>query len=319
MRLTKTQRYLRISHSFREVRFKLGNYKLFGKDGENTRNIVVFRIDPRVYAGGMCDRFKGMICAYAWAKANGYSFRIIHDDPYKLSDYIKPATVDWIPKEGEISTSARGTKLFLNRSEKGERFLKYNPDGRQLHYYGNLNFLDKINAKYGTDYKWGKLFKELFVPCEELQNLVESLTPSGEYVSASFRFQKLLGDFDEKYHSSLNTAEERQALMDACLDAIRTIKEDNPGMSVLVTSDSTTFIEEASKIEGVFTVPGKRVHIQYDTTAQADEYMTCFLDFYLLTGSQKLYRVCKGKMYKTGFPVTAAMVNDRPLIDVILD
>lgn len=316
MRFTKKQPYLRFSHSLKEIPFKLTNYKLFGKDGETTRNTVVFRISPRVYAGGMCDRFKGMVSAYAWAKANGYQFRIIHDCPYSLSDYVKPAAVDWIPKDNEISTGVRGTKLFLCRSEKGDRLLGYRPDGRQVHFYGNIDFIEKLNAEYGTSYTWSGLYHELFTPTEALQKLIDRFTPEGAYVSASFRFMKLLGDFDEKYHNSLNSPEERKALMDECLDTVRRIIRENPGKSVLVTSDSSTFIGEASKIDGVFTVPGKRVHIQYDSDAASDEYMTCFLDFHLLSGAEKLYRVRTGGMYKSQFPQYAAKVNDREFIDL---
>lgn len=315
MRLTKTQAYLEITHSLKEFRFKLTNYRPFsGEHGK--RNMIISCTDEHAYAGGLCDRFKGMICAYAWAKANGYDFRIFHQVPYDLSTYLKPAAYDWTLKDGDMERRCGKVRLFLYRGEKGNRFLKYAPDGKQVHYYGNMDYLDRINEKYGTSYDWGELYRELFRPCDELQQLIHEFTPDTPYVSASFRFMKLLGDFDEKNHRSISSEEERQKYISECLGAIEEIKRNNPGKKVLVTSDSGTFIELASKIDGVFTVPGKRVHIQYDTNAASDEYMTCFLDFYLLTGATKVYRVCYGKMYKTKFPLCAAKVHGHELIDI---
>lgn len=316
MRLSKTQTYLEITHSLKEYCFKLKNYKLFTGRKDGCGNLVVCCISDKVYAGGLCDRFKGMISAYAWAKANGYGFRILHTTPYDLSVFLKHAAYDWTLKEGELSRGASSTKLFLVRGEKGGRLLKFKPDGRQMHYYGNMDVLARINDVFGKEYKWGDLFKELFKPSEELQALIDEAKPEEEYVSASFRFQKLLGDFDEKYHASINSEEARKELIDKCLAAIERIRSENPGKKVLVTSDSTTFIEAAKHLEGVFTVEGKRVHIQYDTDAAYDDYLTCFIDFYLLTESCRLYRVCFGKMYLTGFPATAALVNGRDLIDI---
>ena len=124
-------------------------------------------------------------------------------------------------------------------------------------------------------------------------------------------------------HAKLEIAAERES-------AVRDIRRQVAAISIEVaqkiirkeiekTPDQVALIErmvdEASKIEGVFVVPGERVHIQFDTDAKADAYLKTFLDFYLLSGAEKLYRVCAGRMYGTQFPLCASRINNRELID----
>ena len=78
---------------------------------------------------------------------------------------------------------------------------------------------------------------------------------------------------------------------------------------VLVTADSERFLAEVSKISGVYVIPGKVGHIDYDHGD--DVNMKTFLDFFLISGAQKVY-LAKGKgMYNSAFAKTAALVNNR--------
>ena len=317
MKLRKTTAYLEFTHALKEFRYNTFGYKHRGSSATAPGKTIIACTDPRFYAGGMCDRFKGMVTAYAWAKANGYAFRIKHDHPYSLSDYLDVAEYDWRLKDGEMSPYAADAVMLYARGEKtGRRLTGFRKDGRQIHYFGNMDVVPQINEAFGTSYDWGTLFRELFKPGKALQEAIDSYTPDIPYVSASFRFQHLLGDFDEKLAKKIKDSSERDALIAKCLGAIKDIQEQNPGHMVLVASDSSTFVDAALQLPGVFAVAGKRVHIQFDTNEKEDAYLGTFLDFYLLAGAQKLYRVCSGKMYSTQFPLCASRINGRELIDL---
>ena len=317
MKIRKSTPYLEATHKLKEAIQNTFVYKHKGSLPSAPRKMIIACTDRRFYAGGMCDRFKGMVSAYAWAKANGYEFRISHSFPYELHDFIDCASYDWTLKPDEMSPYAADARMLYARGERtGRRLTGYRPDGRQVHYFGNMDVVEQINGTFGTDYDWGTLFRELFKPGKALQEEIDRYTPSVPYVSASFRFQHLLGDFDEKLAKKIKNAEQRDKYIKCCLDSIHKIKAMNPGKMVLVASDSGTFVEEALKIEGVFAVPGQRVHIQFDTNARSSAYLKTFLDFYLLAGAEKLYRVCAGSMYSTQFPLCASRINNRELIDL---
>lgn len=315
-KLRKSTPYLEATHKLKEAIQNTFVYKHKGSLPGAPRNMIIACTDKRFYAGGMCDRFKGMVSAYAWAKANGYEFRISHSFPYELHDFIDVAEYDWTLKPGEMSPYAADARMLYARGERtGRRLTGYRKDGRQIHYFGNMDVVPQINQAFGTNYNWGELFRELFKPGKALQEEIDRITPDTPYISVSYRFQHLLGDFDEKLAKKINDTSEREKYISSCIAALKEIMAMNPGKKVLVASDSGTFVDEASKIEGVFVVPGERVHIQFDTDAKADAYLKTFLDFYLLSGAEKLYRVCAGRMYGTQFPLCASRINNRELID----
>jgi hypothetical protein len=47
-----------------------------------------------------------------------------------------------------------------------------------------------------------------------------------------------------------------------------------------------------------------------DNNGQQETYMKSFLDYFLLTYSKCIYLVVDGQMYKSNFPLTAALYNN---------
>lgn len=316
----KNKRIVELSHVFSEFFFRLKNYSWFRHGPVPEKHILVFNVDDsRMYSGGLADRFKGAVSAYAWCKCNGIAFRIRYIYPFQISDYLVPGSYDWRLKDEEYTRCLWDSRVFYARGEHGRRFLKLG-DKRQIHYYGNMDILSAVNARYGTDYRWGELYKELFTPGEAIRVQLKDLkTKMGQpYVSAVFRFQNLLGDFEEYSFKSEQDEERKHAMISRCVDGIRMIQASHPGMPVLVTSDSSTFLETASEMQGVHIIPGRVVHVGSCSGESFETYLKSFVDFYMLSGSIKIYSLYTEEMYKSEFPMYAAKVDDIPFERIAL-
>ena len=101
--------------------------------------------------------------------------------------------------------------------------------------------------------------------------------------------------------------------MNAALDALkREVTESRE--KILVTADSPTFLAEAKKLQNVVTVQGKSIHIDFNNSANATDYMKAFTEFFLISRASKamLYRNRKYKTYPSNFPKYAAMLGHVP-------
>lgn len=307
-------------NSIKGTMHMLRHYRWRRKVRMPERPMVVFMVDRYFYSGGMADRFKGAVTAYAYCKQRGIDYRICYEYPFNLSDYLSPASYDWRLKDGEFTDCIMDSTLMYARAEHGRRLLRKKFGNRQLHFYGNYNNLELLNKKGGTDYKWGELFRELFRPGKALEEALERERAriGNDYISAVFRFQNLLGDFKEYSFSRLEDEERRKEITETCLNGIRNIQNMFPGTPVLVTSDSMTFLNLASEIPGVHTISGKVVHMGSAEGEDFNTYLKSFVDFYMLSESRKVFALGTEEMYCTQFPMYAAMVNDVPFERITL-
>ena len=96
-------------------------------------------------------------------------------------------------------------------------------------------------------------------------------------------------------------------------------------IALLVTSDSSLFLERAAEIAGVHTIPGRIVHIDgldrssLDGEGMPSVYMKSFLDFYMLAGARRISCPGTPEMYPSEFPMYAAKVNGIPFKRILLD
>jgi hypothetical protein len=265
---------------------------------------LIYIADGRVQDGGLADRLRGMVSLYRIACDIGVEFKINFTSPDKLTNYLIPNMYDWTIDQNDIIYDVRESVIctfFTNVYIKDvfltiQKLLKrYN----QLHVTTNLA---SAEAEYGA------LFNFLFKPSPELHNLIEyNLSQIGcNFISATFRFQSLLGDFYEGHFQSL-PEEERPLLIKRCLEHLKEIHTENNAQKILVTSDSITFLQEAKKLDFVYVIPGEIAHIDYTLGLNKSVYMKSFLDYFLLTYSQKIYLVVDGKMYNSGFAYRASL------------
>lgn len=319
-------RQLELRHSFKELMLAT---QIALKSKERGRPVMdrpacVAMVDGMAYHGGMCDRFKGIVSLYAYCKHHGIPFRIRYTYPFRLEDYLSPAAYDWILDDNEYTDNLLYSRVLYMRGEHLARRLLGLKVTRQVHFYTNRDLLERINdvlrGENETDrYDWGELFRELFRPCEGLRNRIDAIKRNigGDYCAAVFRFQNLLGDFHEYRYKELAGADEKEALVVKCLDAISELKKRHGDKALLVTSDSAAFLQRVSQIEGVHIIPGKLIHIdqvsgEADGDTGREAYMKSFLDFYVLSEAQKIYRVGTSYMYPSEFPVYAAKVHGIP-------
>lgn len=105
-------------------------------------------------------------------------------------------------------------------------------------------------------------------------------------------------------------------------NAIKRVKAIHKDKVLLVTSDSVTFLKRASQIEGVHIIPGTLIHIdgQKSNIPQNpyEIYLKSFLDFYILSEAQKIYRIGTSYMYPSEFPVYAAKVHNIPFESITI-
>ena len=142
------------------------------------------------------------------------------------------------------------------------------------------------------------------------------------YYAAVFRFQNLLGDFQEYHYKSMEDQDEKEQLIGKCLQALKTLQAAHGNQALLVTSDSVTFLKRAVQLEGVHIISGTLVHIDGQKNSVLENsyevYLKSFLDFYALSGARKIYRVGTSYMYPSEFPVYAAKIHNVPFESMII-
>lgn len=310
-----------LSHRVEEMYFSLKNFTWSRTCAKPSEKMIVHIVEKgHFYSGGMADRFKGAVTAYAWSKINGAKFRMKYVYPFKLEDYLEPAEYDWRLKDDEYSECIRDVRVLYGRGEPGRRLMRLRTR-RQVHYYGNMNCLEYIGQLTGKTYSWGNLYKELFRPGKRLEECLQEQRKAigtNEYISAVFRFQNMLGDFKEYSFKSLETESAREQLIEKCLDAVKKLAEQYPGKRILVTSDSATFLSRVSAYGFVYVIPGRVVHLGSEAGEEYDVYMKSFIDFYMLSESTHVYCIGTSEMYPSEFPMYAARINDVPFERILI-
>lgn len=299
--------------------YMLLKYHSFNRKPTN-KPLLLSLVDSRRQGKGLTDRFKGIISVYALAKATNNPYRCLYTHPFNLTGFFLPNTYDWRLKEGELSMAINDVRFKLLRKQHTiKRLLKVFPLKKQIHVYANLDYLDEINRIYGTNYQWGALFHELFKPTDLLKQHVENHRNemgSTGYVACVFRFQSLLGDFKEYQFNSLDP-EDRARLIERNKEALRKITSESE-QAVLVTSDSSTFLEAVKDIKNVYTISGKVVHMDCVDDELPNVYMRSFVDFLLLSHAKKIYSIGTDRMYRSDFPAYAAKLNNVPFTRILI-
>ncbi len=328
---------MRTKNSFLDFRHRLREIAMTYKIALTSNNtsklstltpLYVAMVDGSAKHGGMCDRFKGIITLYAYCKYRKIPFRIKYTYPFRLEDYLAPATYDWTLKEGEYTDNPQSCRVLYMRKEQTAKRLLGLRTNKQVHFYGNRDSLDYINEAYAAtpaDYfDWGELYRELFKPGEVLEGRIKTIKQDlgNDYYAAVFRFQNLLGDFKEYDYQPIKDKSKSDELINKCLDAIRKLQTTHVGQPLLVTSDSVRFLQVVSQVSGVHIIPGTLQHMDSHTEQRSDNayevYLKSFLDFYLLSEAQEIYRIGASFMYPTKFPIYAAKVHNIPFYSITI-
>lgn len=285
------------------------------------KKTVIYMANGFCNHAGLCDRFKGMTALYGWCKENKIDFRIFHIHPFNLNNYIVPNLYDWQINQESICYNKNQVSVnhcMLNQLvkpqiESGEIvslehkwFLRRinSTNKKQLHFYTNMY--------PESDLQFGTLFRELFKPSPKVEQEIEKhIKQLGqEYISVSFRFMQLLGDFID-CDGDILPDNQQESLIHKSLNILFHIKEENPDtVKMLVTADSIKFLQAASSIPFVYIIKGEVGHINFKNSDEVN--MKTFLDFFMISKAKKVYLAKSGKMYNSDFARRASMINNKP-------
>lgn len=290
------------------------NYKTNANLNDSGKKTVVLMVrNETTFSGGLSDRFRGITSVYQECKRQGLNFKIHFETP-SLIDYLEPNKYDWYIKDKEICYDTKRVfpctiLTYHSLDDETEpkvqsRILKHFLKKRyeQIHVYTNMR---------SGDGEYGKLFRELFRPCKELQEQIDyhvaKLGGEKQYDAMVFRFRQLLGDFKEGGETLLKS--EREEYIQRCMKLVAKEHGSNPDKKMLVTSDSITFLNRLAALPYVYVIPGEVVHIGFTYDAAKKTYMKSFVDYYVLSFAKAVTLVRDKKMYHSGFALRAAMLD----------
>lgn len=305
---------------FRDFLFSLKRYTLFRKSAPPSPFFLV-QIEGRNFHGGFADRMKGIVSCFAFCLQNGIPFRIQYTFPFALTDFLIPNTYDWTLQKDETIAEYVADVRYLNLigDPSIQRLVHLKKEKKQVHCYANRDVLDALNVYYHTQHAWGDLFRQLFRPAAILERELlnkRKLLPSG-YIGMAFRFQNLLGDFEE-YQVAALSGEAQTALIDQCRNFLVRFQQEVDA-PLLVTSDSYHFSCSLAGMEQIYCFPGPNHHLDHQTKMSGETYLKSFTDFFLLSESRKVYAAGTEKMYRTEFPLYAARLNGLPFERILIE
>ncbi len=276
---------------------------------------IIFMVDGRAVHGGLADRFKGIITAYGFSKKFHANFRIHYVFPFLLEDYLIPNKVDWRVGKDELIYNLKQSKPITVNNHRLQPifhgiYVKRKLEGiSQLHFYGNSTFYYNHFSEY---------FNQLFQPSEQLQRDIDYHLRrlSKNYISVTFRFQQLLGDFIEKPHYIVLPEEQRERLIIDSSAIVEQLHLQYPGKTILVTSDSISFLNRIKVLDFVYVNDGNVVHMDYTSGASFATYEKSFLDFYLIANAETIHFAYNDLMYHSGFAALAARVYNHPYKEI---
>lgn len=296
----------------------LKNYSPSKSKALNDKQMLIYMADGKAKHGGLSDRFCGLVSCYCYCKENNIQFKVFFNSPYPLEEFLSPNLYDWRISEKDISyNSVDSLPVYIanNWTIEKQRKIAQNKLGRlksfkQGHVYTNMRYFDKGQFQ--------ELFFELFKINDNIVNRINRLlkTLPHEYVSITFRFQQLLGDFEEGDFKKLDSEEEKEVLIQKCLTTVKKVQQLNSNMEkILVTSDSKTFLDRVLGLEGVVIIPGDLVHVDFlKEKVSNDIHIKSYIDLFMLANANKIYLANFSPLYSSSFPHTASFIYGREFI-----
>lgn len=304
------------SYKLKKAYYSKENYR-----ATNIKKQIIYMADGKILHGGLSDRLCGIISMYAYSKRYGYDFKIYFVEPYSLIEFLLPNQYDWRIDESELSYNSKDAcpvylPHYSNNYDKTVRYIDARLKGievKQIHAYSN--------SRYFTKKDFPILFNELFKPCERLQEALDSHKSvlTDDYVSLTFRFQQLLGDFKEGNFTILEDEQSKEELIQKCLSVLKYLHSLVGSKKILVTSDSTTFLKRASELDYVYVVQGNIRHMDFTLGEKVDISvdMKSYIDMFLLASAKEIYLCNISPLYRSGFPETSSYIQNKLYFEIV--
>lgn len=282
---------------------------------------VIFMCDGRFPHGGLSDRLKGCLSTYKMCRWLHKPFAINWNAPFKLTDYLVPNKIDWTISEEEICYDpGQSLPVFVYWNSLDRKWpktldtLKFllflNTNKRQKHVYSNTSLVSRGGLS--------DLYRKLFKPAPTLEKEISrhKVQLGENYESYSFRFQQLLGDFEDCMTKPLEEAAAKELIERCGEKLVELINRQPAGTRALVASDSMRFIEYAQSLDSrIYVIPGAISHVDAKSDSpKSDTWLKTFLDQHMIMGARTVHLLRTGQMYNSGFPAFAASVGGRPYI-----
>lgn len=295
----------------------LDEYSKKKKRSSIAKKRVVCIYDGKIAAFGLADRLRGIISTFIICERYNYEFKILFSDPFPLERYLIPKQIDWRITANELNYNLEETDICLIDSMNGNA---YEAQKQERWFINELKkdykeFHIRTNAHFSYNYDYAEYFSKLFTPSPLLIKLMTKHTEilGNNYISTSFRFLDLLGDFNETNKIGyIISNRERKALINSNIEQLKQLYWNNPCVKILVNSDSRTFLNEANKLEFTYIIPGDISHIDSGDKVDVDTHDKTFTDFYMIANAAKIYLFKTGKMHNSGFPYAAALLYRKP-------
>ena len=296
------------------ARYQFRVYKYYGskynfratKIDIKNKSRIIFIFDPQREHPGVVDQLKAMIGMYYIAKISNLDYKIIHDDPFSLKDYLVPKSVKWDMPWEELSYNLNNVKIiYCNGQNPIKRVSgKY----KQYHVYSYIGYDYLVTNKINEWKKvWKQLYDELFTPSEALLSEINRLNLlEKSYIAIHLRFVNTLDFFEKGEYQSLSV-QEKNNLIENCINQIEIIRNQNLSVPVVVFSDSELFLSKLDNID-VTVLGGKIQHISQ--SSDSSTIMKTFVDFYLISRAKKVYSLIGPNMYHSVFPLYASVIGE---------
>lgn len=286
-------------------------------------NRMVFKADGRFPHGGMFDRLKGAISVYAASQCIGREFKISFTHPFDLRDYLEPNEYDWTIDESDLAKGWPAARPIFMYGEFANPVRLVKKRSYESHFYYGYNSLDWLNERYGKNFEFGALYKQLFKPTVRLQKYIDMYKAEigSKYIVAHFRFMNLIGDSTEFKEINPTLPEDMQnELIAKSLDQLKSLRQDTPhkggeggGFRIMLCTDSARFVSIVKEqMPDVYAVPGDIKHIGTAEDNSDASTIKMFLDYYLIAEAEKVYNFVSDGMWKSAFPEYAAKIGQKP-------
>ncbi|MCM1138665.1 MAG: hypothetical protein NC453_08855 [Muribaculum sp.] len=306
-----------------EHRLKKKFYNSLSISQNNIGNSIIAVVDDKVNAGGLSDRLNGIISTFKISQLVGYKYYISHTTPFKLEEFLVPNLYNWMISPLAISFNhSQSYPIYirsLNNPNINKRITSFRKAISNLGKIGINQYHCYTNLLICTEEEFHQYFNTLFKPSFLLQNAIDvnKNNINGKYVSVTFRFQQLLGDFKEGNFPILDINEREEIIKD-CLQVVVNLFKKHPDHKVLVTSDSITFLNRVNTMPNVYTIPGKLVHMAYTADNSISTHLKSFVDLFMIANADKIYLVVSDKLYNSGFPRLASKIYLKPFEQINL-
>lgn len=307
---------LRNSDLKNELIIPLTQYTTNTKNTKDHKRVICMH-DGKLKTGGLVDRLRGIISVYSICKEYNIDFKILFTQPFPLDRYLIPNSVEWRISQNELHYNIKETDICLIESINGSKYEAQKQDEWfrnelkksycEFHIYTNAHF------SYNRDF--AKLFAELFKPSPLLQQLIDKEKKHlGEnYISTSFRFLDLLNDFNETAGGNIILSKTEQSqLINKNIEQLNKLHNKYPQRNILVNSDSSTFLQEAAKLDFTYIIPGEISHVDSNATIKENTHDKTFTDFFMIANAKDIFLFITGDMYNSGFPFAAAQLYNKP-------